>query len=266
MNDIENKRITIEKWSKRLGFVALCIFLGPFYLTILHGIGAIAALAVAGAIGLIGVNLLPAFSRMVANWKLKALKAVAAANPIETLENQYGERAEALISIRENIKEFHSVIQELWSQIEEHNQRYPNNPSQFLDKYNKMKELLELRSNKYKQAQANLKSFKELIEQKRSDWKVAQSAAKAMKLANVGESFQNELMKDTALNTIQDGLNLAFSELEVSLLDEETAPTTVSVISVNSAKQITAKAGPPSLDLVFDEGEKVGVERQKIAE
>jgi molecular chaperone GrpE (heat shock protein) len=209
---------------------------------------------------------------MVANWRLKTLKAVAAANPIETLENQYADREQALLKIRENIKEFHAVVAELWSQIQEHNEKYPDRPSQFVEKYTKMKALLALRSDKYKQAQANLKSFGELIEEKRSDWKVAQSAAKAMKLANVGEDFQAKLMQDTALSTITDGLNMAFSELEVSLLDEDkSTPAQVTVgqsqtSTGKSSTQLAEKAGPPTLDLVFDESSPIMVNnRQKVA-
>jgi len=185
------------------------------------------------------------------------------------LENQYGERETALVKIRDNIKEFHSVVAELWSQIQEHNERYPDKPSQFTEKYANMKALLALRSGKYKQAQANLKAFSELIDEKRSDWKVAQSAAKAMKLANVGEDFQSKLMADTALSTVQDGLNYAFSELEVSLLDEDNTPSTPAVSVAPAKGDLPEKAAgaPPALDLVFEElvAQPVGSSRQKIA-
>ena len=227
MNDIEQRRKKIETIAKVVGLGIAGFLFAPIAYATITGL---VSLIVVGVIGLAVVNIgVPWFAITMANWRLKAIKAAAAANPIETLENQYAEREQALLKIRDNIKEFHAVIQELWSQIQEHNEKYPDRPSQFLEKYNNMKALLALRSNKYKQAQANLKAFGELIEEKRSDWKVAQSAAKAMKLANVGEDFQSKLMQDTALNTIQDGLNMAFSELEVSLLDEQPATPTATV-------------------------------------
>ncbi len=267
MQDLEQRRKRIETIAK-VGLLGVAGFLfAPIAFATIQGV---VSLVVVAAVGLAVVNIgIPWFAASLANWRLKALKAVAAANPIETLENQYAEREQALLKIRDNIKEFHAVVQELWGQIQEHNEKYPNSPSQFLEKYNKMKALLVLRSNKYKQAQANLKSFGELIEEKRSDWKVAQAAAKAMKLANVGEDFQSKLMQDTALSTIQDGLNVAFSELEVSLLDEQPLPATVTVASVDAKAplQLTEKSGPPALDLVFDEAEPMPVKssRQKIA-
>jgi hypothetical protein len=259
MNDLELKKKRIETVGKviLLG-IAGFLFAPIAYLTITGLI----SLVVVCTIALLVVNIvIPWLSLSIANWRLKALKAVASANPIETLENQYREREEALVSIRNNIKEFHTVVQELWGQIQEHNEKYPDRPSQFLEKYNKMKSLLALRSNKYKQAQANLKTFKEVIEEKRSDWKVAQSAAKAMKLANVGEDFQSKLMEDTALTTIQDGLNFAFSELEVSLLDEQPLETKQVVVTSTPQEplQLTEKSGPPSLDLEFEDAEVIPV-------
>ena len=97
MTDLETKRKHIEMAMKVLGLGALCLILGPIYLTLLHGMAALVALGIASAVGFAVVNLLPAFAASVANWRLKALKAVAAANPIETLENQYAERESAFV-------------------------------------------------------------------------------------------------------------------------------------------------------------------------
>lgn len=215
------------------------------------------SLIVVSVTGLVVVNVgLPWFGVTLANWRLKALKAAAAMNPIETLENQYADRQTALLAIRDNIKQSYAVLQDLYSQIQRHNDQFPGAPSQFTDKYNKLKQLVELRGNKYKQAQQNLLTFSELIDEKRSDWKIAQTMAKASQLANVGEDFQSKLLKDTALSTVQDGLNLAFSELETSLLDEQptssgTQPT-VQVSNSPARAQLSPSAPPSSLDLGFD--------------
>jgi hypothetical protein len=101
-----------------------------------------------------------------------------------------------------------------------------------------------------------------LIEEKRSDWKIAQTMAEASKLANVGEDFQSKLLKDTAVNTIQDGLNLAFSELDTALLDENNStPTPVQVTSAPAAVAQLAPTSPPNtLDLGFESDSIVDVE------
>lgn len=256
MQDLELKRKNIEKWGKIAGLAVAGFIFAPFAYATVTGL---ISLVVVGTLALLVVNIgVPWFAKSLANWRLKALKATAAANPIETLENQYAEREAALRKIRDNIKEFHAVVQELWGHIQEHNSLYPDRPSQFLDKYTKMKDLLALQSVKYKKAQANLQEFETVINAKRSDWKAAQSVAKAMKLANVGEDFQSKLLQDTALSTIQDGLNIAFAELEVSLLDQEQSDkVTVTVSPSLEPAQLTERAGPPTLDLVFDNAEPV---------
>ena len=272
MNELELKRKRIETFGKVLGLGIAGFLFAPIAYATITGV---VSLIVVGIIALVTVQVgVPWFAASLANWRLKALKATAAANPIETLENRYQDRQNALVGIRENIKKSYSVLQELWGQIAEHAEKYPNRPSQYLEKYNKLKALVELRGKKYKQAQTNLATFGELIEEKRSDWKIAQTMAAASELANVGEDFTSKLLQDTALNTIQDGLNMAFSELETSLLDEQPASgvtvITVEATPVTSGRKTAAipeKCGPPTLDLGFDTDaiEVVPVRRQKIA-
>lgn len=255
MNNLELKKQNIEKWVKIMGLGIAGFLFAPFaYLTITG----IVSLIVVGLIGVLVFNIgVPWLATSIANWRLKALKAVAAANPIETLENQYRQRELALIKIRDNLKEFHVVVEDMKAQINEHNEKYPDRPSQFAEKYQKMVQLLNLRADKYKKAQANLAKFSQVIEEKRSDWQVAQAAAKAMKLANVGEDFQSKLMQDTALNTVQDGLNFAFSELEVSLLDSQPIVVEVKQVSEPKPKAQLAPVAESPLDLTFDEREMV---------
>lgn len=101
----------------------------------------------------------------------------------------------------------------------------------------------------------------------RSDWKVAQSFAKAMKLANVGEDFTSKLMADSALSAVQDGLNMAFSELDASLLDDPAPPVTATVLpqAKKMQPQLPEKAGPPPMDFLDAEFEAapVGVAKGK---
>jgi len=260
--DLEARRKKIEMWAKVLGLGVAAFLFAPFAIATVTGL---VSLIVVGIVGLLVVNVgLPWFAVSLANWRLKALKAAAAANPIETLENQYADRQNALVKIRDNITQSYAVLQGLASQIKEHNEKFPNSPSQFADKYVKLKQLVELRGKKYKQAQNNLVAFAVLIDEKRSDWKIAQTMAEANKLANVGEDFQSKLLKDTALNTVQDGLNTAFAELETSLLDESTV--TVSDQPAVSNSHTVAQITPPSpLDLGFDSDNVIDVEATQVS-
>ena len=164
--DLEARRKRIETWAKVLGLGVAAFLFAPFAIATITGL---VSLIVVSVIGLLVVNIgLPWFAVTLANWRLKALKAAAAMNPIETLENQYADRQNALLKIRDNIKQSYAVLQQLYKQIQEHNQKYPGTPSQFTDKYTKLQQLVTLRGNKYKQAQQSLLVFGELIEEKRS--------------------------------------------------------------------------------------------------
>lgn len=259
--DLEARKKKIEMWAKVLGFGVVGFIFAPFAIATITGL---VSLIVVGTIGLLVVNVgLPWFAVTLANWRLKALKAAAALNPIETLENLYADRQSALLKIRDNITQSYAVLQGLATQIKDHNDKFPNTPSQYTDKYGKLKQLVELRGKKYKQAQANLIAFAEVIDEKRSDWKIAQTMAEANKLANVGEDFQSKLLKDTALSTVQDGLNTSFAELETSLLDEQPAVSGSTPTVEVSAGRTTAQISAPSpLDLGFDSGNVVGVDAE----
>lgn len=264
MNDIEQKRKRIENIAKVVGLCVAGALFAPIALATIQGL---ISLIVVGAIALFTVNVIvPWLAISLANWRLKALKAAAAANPIEMLENQYKDRMDALAKIRENITASYAVLQNLHAQIQEHDEKYPDKPSQYLDKYQKLSALVSLRGQKYKQAQKNLADFAEVIEEKRSDWKIAQTMAEANKLANVGQDFQSKLLQDTALNTVQDGLNTAFAELETSLLDEQgdssastSSSTTVQVAPARPVAQLKAPS-LPALDLGFDENNPIEAE------
>lgn len=256
MNDLESKRKRIETVVKILALAGVCLVIGPFYLIMLHGLATLTALGIAFVVGFVAINFMPWFAAMIANWRLKALKYEASQNPIETLENQEADKMKALEASRENIKELLVVVQDLWGQIQEHDAQYPGKPSQNLDKYNKLRALVELRGAKFKEAKQRLAEFHDMIEEKRSDWKIAQTFAKAAKLANAGEDFQTKLMQDTAVSAIQDGLNMAFAELDASLLDEQpaaaatdqTVPKVTALPASRPRSTITDNA-PPTLDL-----------------
>lgn len=262
--DFEQKRQRIEYGLKIAAVIGICFLLEPIIGTIFRGI-----LGMAGtiAVSLVMVNVAPVFCVWLANKRLQMLKYAASLNPIETLENESKAKHDALEAKRDNIKQLNGVVQDLWAQIQEHDRLHPENPSQYLEKYRQLRSLLALQGEKFIQAKQNLAGFDTMIDEKRMDWKIAQTAAKATKLAKVGEDFQAKLLQDSALTTIQDGLNMAFSELDASLLDaqadqKQIAPKviTASIPRVVS-KPIPALAdAPPTLDL----GESLPAEAELV--
>ena len=136
--NLEQKRQRIETAVKILALVVVGFFVAPFIFIAIKGL---VGVLVAGTVGLAAVNLAPSVAAHIANWRLKALKAVAAANPIETLENQYAQRKDALVKIRENIQQSYAVLTNLQTQIKEYEQTYPGRQSQYKDKAEKLRAL-----------------------------------------------------------------------------------------------------------------------------
>jgi hypothetical protein len=250
MNDLELKKNKIMTVVKIVSMVITGFLVAPFVFIAIKGL---LGLLIAGVVSFIIINFIPWFALKIANWRLKALKHEASKNPIETLENQYQLREEALVQFRENITRFHAEVKNFYTRKEEHKQRYPEQGGKFDEQYNQMRQLLDARSRKYVQAQQNLKRFADMIEQKRSEWEVAKAAASMSQAAGMGEEFINKLMADTAVESVTTNLNLAFAELETSLLDEvaSAAPQKV-VIESQPVAQLPEKSGPPTLDLGFD--------------
>lgn len=243
--DTEQKRKRIEALVKVAALLVGGFLCSSFIFIAVKGL---IGLLLGAAVGLTAVNLAPWFAVKVANWRLKALKHEASLNPIETLENQYKEREGALVAFRENIKSFHAEVQNFYGELEGFKERYPDKAARFDEQYGKMKMLLDARGTKYKQAQRKLLEFSEVIDQKRSEWKIGQAAAKMSKAAGQGEDFISKLMADTALDSVQTNLNIAFSELEVSLLDEVDGKK---VIPMKQPVALAEGSGPPTLDLDF---------------
>lgn len=255
--DLEARRKTIEKWAKVLGLGVAAFLFAPFAIATITGL---ISLIVVGVIGLLVVNVgIPWFAVSLANWRLKALKAAAAANPIETLENQYAMKKDALVKQRDNIKQRIAIASTIHDQIESFESQFHKQSPRRIQ-YEKLNALVDISKQKYTRAQQNLEAFGRLIEEKRADWQIAVSMTEANKLANVGEDFTNKLLQDTALSTVQDGLNMAFAELDASVLDadvqkvlngDSTATVTVSP-SPTPATQAPKQLSAPVSDLDFN--------------
>ncbi|MGA3007842.1 MAG: hypothetical protein ABSE59_08125, partial [Opitutaceae bacterium] len=89
------------------------------------------------------------------------------------------------------------------------------------------------------------------------EWQMAQAAAAMNKAAGVdAEAFLQKIQVDTAFDSVQKGLNAAFADLQVSLLDEKGLPgpmsSPVAAISKAEVKPLPEPGGKNSLDLNID--------------
>jgi len=235
MNDLELKRDRIEKVVKIVSLLVVGFFVAPVVFISIKGL---IGLVIAGAISLVVVNLIPWFSAVVANWRLKALKHEAARNPIETLQNDYRKRIDALQAFRQSILNSKAEVASFRDKLDGFKRQYPADAAKFDEQYRQMLALLKLRGKKYEEAKGNLERYDGEITRAKAIWDMAQAAAAMNKAAGVdADEFFAKIQVETALDSVQKNLNLAFADLEMSLVDEKS--------SDNKAAPVQAEVVPP---------------------
>jgi len=219
MTDLEQKRKRIETGVKIAAVLGVGLVAAPFIFLAIKGL---VGLIIASAITITTYHFTPWAGMKLANWRLAAIKNEAMRNPVETLQNIYIQKETALNAFLESIKVFGGKIRSFESELEKLAKNYPAELPKFQEQRDQMRQLLKLRMNKYEQAKANLHSFSLEIEKADTIWKVSQAAAAATKAAGMNEEeFFIKIQRETALDSVQESLNLAFSELEIALLDEK---------------------------------------------
>lgn len=215
----EQRKQRTEMILKVLGVGVVGFLVAPF---VLSAIGGIIGLTVAAGLSFLAINMVSWFSLKVANWRLKAIKHEAMKNPVETLQTKYIEKENALKSFKENIRIFAGQVLTFGDQVKQYVRDGIDDAQTYVEQLGKMKQLLELRQQRYKEAQEALAQFAKTIEQTDRKWKMA-CAAMAMNEAAgqmEGDAF-DKICIETALDSVQTKLNQSFADLEVALLDSD---------------------------------------------
>lgn len=216
--DLESKRKRIELAVKIGGALAVGFLVGPFIFVAIKGL---IGLVIAAGVSLVAINFTPWFAAKVANWRLKALKHEASKNPIETLQNEYQSRQQALVSFEQSIKAFSAEVIGFKEKLAGFKKSYPAEAPRFDEQFSQMQALLNSRKEKYKLAHQNLSVFDGEISKAKAIWEMAQAAAAMNRLAGVDEAqFLAKIQVETALDSVQKSMSIAFSDLEISLLEE----------------------------------------------
>jgi len=238
--DIEKRRNRIEMLVKIVGLCVAAFFVAPFVFIVIKGlIGMVVAAAVGGAM----IFFTPVVARMAANWRLKAIKAEAARNPIETLQNDYGKRQEGLRNFAGRISDFATAVGSFEDKLGEFKRDHPEDAPKFDEQLRKMKLVLENRKAKFKEAQTELAAYDKEIKRANDIWQMGQAAAAMTSAAGMTEDdFLQKISTETALDSVQKSMNRAFADLEVSLLEEQKTPQQ---LPQGSPSQTTVEVEPP---------------------
>ena len=222
MNDLEKKRKNIELGVKLGAFALVGFLVAPFIFLAIKGL---IGLLIAGGIAFTAMQFAPYFSMKIANWRLAAIKAEAAKDPISTLQNDYRFKQINLDEFGQSIKVFSAEVKQFESKVVSLAKQYPEEVPIYREQAVKMNRLLKLREDKYKEAQDNLRQYDMEIKKASTLWDMSQAALKLSKAAGESEDdFFSKIKSETALDSVQKSLNMAFADLEFALMEEDNKP------------------------------------------
>jgi hypothetical protein len=193
--------------------------------------------AIGGLIGLIiavGVILAawmvrPVVFSFAANMRLKLIKAEAAKNPVETLQNDLKDKAQALSDRKDAIEKLNSQIRTFGDKVDEIRASYGAEDAGYLKLSRDLVDLRRVyahRCEKWKEAREQLKLYEEEIKRANMIWEAAQAAAAARETSGLTEDeFYAKLRAETAFDAIQKSYNDALASLDTAMLEGPSADT-----------------------------------------
>lgn len=242
--DIQKKEQRWQTIGALIGIGLLAFVVSPFIMATIKGLlGLVTCMIIAG----ISWKFLPWFSMKIANLRLKAIKAEASANPIETLQNQLIEKCNGLAQFKSALASFKGEIELFTQKFADFCRKFPGNTTaitQNQQKLDKMNQLYVLRVGKYQATAKALADFKDRIDWAQGEWEMAQAAAQMQNSAGVtGDQFLSQIAEDTAFSAVQKAVADSFAEIDVAFLDE--AQSQITTPQVRSLPSVVITSAQP---------------------
>jgi hypothetical protein len=202
-----------------IGLVLLGLIVAPIILTAIKGLlGLIVCVAI---LGVCWAAYQPVVM-MLANWKLKMIKAEAWRNPTETLRHDYGKRENALNRTKERLAEMNGRIRAFKSTINGLRPKLGQAKlNEMLATAQQLDALYRNRVKKYEDARVKLGEFATLIEQAAAEWEASVAARDVTAAFSTGEDPLSQLKVSESLNAIQANLGAAMAALDTDLADQQ---------------------------------------------
>lgn len=241
------------KAIKVVGVLILGYVVSPF---ILAAIGGLAGLIVGGLICGAVYYASPAIETWGANMRLKSLKAAAAANPIETLQNEYARQSQLLDERLNAIETFSGKIRSFGDKLDGFKQSYPAEAGKYQAIFDQMHDLLARRDQQWKQGKHQLDLFEAAITKAQAIWDMSNAANAARAGSGLDtDAVWAKIKTDTAYSTIQDNMNTALSSLDTLTLESDSidmGTVGVQATVVNDTPAQAASLPAPDADRVLD--------------
>lgn len=254
--EAEARRDRLALGVKIAAVAGFGVIIAPLIFTLFK---ATVALILTGVLALATVSFAPVVAMKFANWKLRAIMEEARRNPIPTLENELLLRRGALGEAKRHLADSLAQVQGFIEQAEDAAKKYPDMADRWRERISKARDLSTLKKNSYRAAVVAVDEFEVAVDRARTEWKLILAEAAMNRSLNVisGDPMA-QLKTRVALESVTDGMNRTFAQLEVALLDS------VEVVDVNGKQAQPAPAiamSEPMLLTQINTANKVEVAR-----
>jgi len=212
----ERKKRVARRWRVGLALV-VGVVAAPF---VVAGIEGLAGLFVIWLLTTVAVQFAPVISMKVANLRLKAIKAEAEKNPIETMEATYAEKSEVIRAGDEKIVAFESRYRTYLDQLDDFKEKHPSKADRFVQIARTMGTGLKRMKQKQAAAKEEQKAYWDKISEARAIFAMALAAQAVSELSATAEQqvFQ-DIKRQVAFDAVNTAFNRAVAELSLDVED-----------------------------------------------
>lgn len=204
-----------------------------------------ATVAIGAAVITIGViwTATPVVSDWLGNMRMKAVIALAEANPIETMVIIYSQKASELATHQDAITEFDTQYRNVDKMVTDLTKTDPEESKSYADMRDKMRVGLDELRHEQTDASAELKTFKNQIDKAQRIYKVALAMNKALVSSQSAQAAVfMDIKKQVSFDTVTTTLNKSFAKLDSAIENRRNNAMNL----VPTTKQITG--GPVVTD------------------
>jgi hypothetical protein len=201
------------------GALAGLVFMAPLTLLALQSVTTI-TLACIVSLGLfMGFSALPSILRW---WRIRVLnwmKVIARRNPVETLQLELIDRRKAFAAASTSVVAISAMRDSLREKLDEYVEVHQTKDVSLERSVNQLSALVDRLRTSLHQAEIKLEEFELFVTRQAHRWKAAGELATMLK--DSGGNVTEQFLKEEAIDSIRDALNLSFAQIDQILQKEE---------------------------------------------
>jgi len=207
-----NKDNLIKYGVQSLAIMVAGFFIAPF---VFQAIGGIIGLGVAAGLAGAMVYFSPWMAMKAANLRLKAMKAEAIKNPVETLQIQLVTAQGEVEKSRRELVDFDAALRTFRDEVNGLAKSFPGSEEKFKEQLEEMERGLQAKRDLRNAAIQAMGEFEKVVQRAEAEWRVTQAMINAGKASKSSVDLAvQKILGNTALTSVQNGMNRALADLK----------------------------------------------------